>query len=141
MALRSVDYAAYLLSPAWRRRRSRAIRRAGGRCQWVAPGNPGGPACGRWRTTLHVHHLTYARLGREADEDLQVLCARHHAVAELLKAACPNCGRRYTDSTYYAECVWDDACHAYSGTRWAKRLDAAEERLAAEHRCPGVAWC
>ena len=31
------------------------------------------------RSSLQVHHLTYARLGREIDEDLVVLCRMCHA--------------------------------------------------------------
>jgi hypothetical protein len=64
---RSARYQGVMQSVGWRRRRSRAIRRAGRRCQ----------ACGA-RGPLDVHHLTYARLGREAPGDLRVLCPACH---------------------------------------------------------------
>jgi len=34
-------------------------------------------ACGS-ESELHVHHTSYERLGNEADDDLQVLCASCH---------------------------------------------------------------
>lgn len=61
----------YLRSKAWRDRRMEAIEKAGFRCH----------ACGRreWDTSkLQVHHLSYDRLGREEDEDLEVWCERCH---------------------------------------------------------------
>jgi 5-methylcytosine-specific restriction endonuclease McrA len=68
----SLLYDSYLHSQLWRARRWQWIAQARGRCQH----------CGH-RGDLTVHHLTYARLGRERDEDVQVLCwpchhARHH---------------------------------------------------------------
>jgi hypothetical protein len=33
-------------------------------------------------TFLHVHHVSYARLGEELDEDLEALCKRCHNVEE-----------------------------------------------------------
>lgn len=62
------SYAEYLLSPWWQKRRKRALKRAGYRCQQC-----------RCRGMLHVHHLTYARLGQERNADLEVLCERCHA--------------------------------------------------------------
>lgn len=62
------DYQQHLKSKDWRRRRAEARRRAGGRCR----------VCGT-RANLHTHHKTYARLGREPQHDLVVLCATHHA--------------------------------------------------------------
>jgi hypothetical protein len=57
----------YLKSDGWKRRRKRALARAGYRCQ----------RCGA-RGRLDVHHLTYKRRGRERDADLQVLCRSCH---------------------------------------------------------------
>lgn len=62
-----MDYAAYIESAAWRERRDERIRAVGGRCQLC---NGGGE--------LHVHHRTYARVGREFDSDLTVLCVGCH---------------------------------------------------------------
>ncbi len=62
-------YRIYIHSPAWQVRRERAIQRAGGRCQ----------VCGA-RKRLQVHHVSYANLGHERDEDLTVLCWACHSV-------------------------------------------------------------
>jgi hypothetical protein len=57
----------YLRSAQWRARAARARSRAGNRCE----------RCGQCRR-LDVHHLSYARLGRERDGDLCVLCRDCH---------------------------------------------------------------
>jgi HNH endonuclease len=67
---RSGEYQSYLQSDAWRARRERTLMLAGGWCQ----------RCGGARAT-DAHHVTYVRLGREADGDLEALCARCHAEA------------------------------------------------------------
>jgi 5-methylcytosine-specific restriction endonuclease McrA len=59
----SSQYLTYIHSSAWKVRRERALSRAGFRCQ----------VCGA-RSRLQVHHVTYANLGHEADEDLTVMC-------------------------------------------------------------------
>ena len=70
----------YLRSPHWRARRARSIALAGNRCE----------RCGRGGS-LDVHHRSYARLGRERDRDLRVLCRdchdrEHHPLLALLRA-------------------------------------------------------
>lgn len=65
-----MDYQRYLRSRAWRATRKRY--RESGRPQVCA-------VCGNPRYELH--HLTYARLGRERLDDLQPLCRRHHIAA------------------------------------------------------------
>jgi hypothetical protein len=65
----SVAYRAVMASAGWRRRRARAVRRAGRRCQ----------RCGA-RGPLDVHHLTYRTLGRERPGDLLAVCERCHGV-------------------------------------------------------------
>lgn len=67
-------YTAYINSPQWKRRCARAIARAGDRCQ----------RCGftKYSRRLEVHHLTYARLGHERDEDLIVVCHECHVAAD-----------------------------------------------------------
>ena len=65
---RAMSYSDYLQTPHWQDKRAGAIRRAGGRCE----------RCGK-RGRLDVHHVTYARLGREADGDLVALCRACHA--------------------------------------------------------------
>jgi 5-methylcytosine-specific restriction endonuclease McrA len=63
-------YGRYLRSPAWRAKARAALERAGWKCQ----------VCGadRWLTRLDVHHNSYECLGREAPEDLCVLCRHCH---------------------------------------------------------------
>lgn len=62
-------YAKYLTSSHWRKIRKSAVDRAGGRCM----------LCNRDEESLHVHHRTYERLGKEDPMDLIVLCATHHS--------------------------------------------------------------
>ena len=64
---RSALYQAVMASGGWRRRRRRAIGRAGRRCQRCGAPGP-----------LDVHHLTYARLGRERPGDLLAVCESCH---------------------------------------------------------------
>jgi len=67
-------YDAYIKSPEWKRRRQHAIELAGYCCE----------ACGAtaWDTRLEVHHLTYERLGDEADKDLVAMCPKCHEKAD-----------------------------------------------------------
>ena len=60
-------YLTYLRSATWRRKRAAALKRAGFRCQ-VCNGSK----------RLDVHHRTYARLGNELVDDLEVLCRDCH---------------------------------------------------------------
>lgn len=60
---RKALYQGYLKTDHWRQRRELALERAERRCQECGKGGP-----------LEVHHLTYARLFQERDEDLLVLC-------------------------------------------------------------------
>ncbi len=73
-ALRALPYKLYLQTPEWLSTRNRALQRAKYHCE----------RCDAPRD-LQVHHLSYARLGAELDEDLQVLCRGchlgHHVVA------------------------------------------------------------
>lgn len=52
----------------WKMRRKAAMRRAGHVCQ----------ECGASDRNLHVHHLSYERIGREHPNDLAVLCNSCH---------------------------------------------------------------
>lgn len=93
-------YIAYINSPAWRLRKRRALALAGNRCEYRSPDSFGNVAelrCPRTRY-LQVHHLTYARLGHEADEDLQVLCWAHHMLEHLMQARCVRCTSRVFSS-------------------------------------------
>ncbi len=70
----SAEYTRYINSDRWRKRRKRALKLAGGRCQHRGP-------FGRCKARHHLqcHHLTYARFGHEADADLKMLCVKHHS--------------------------------------------------------------
>ena len=73
---RRAVYDAYLASHAWHRRRKAWY------AAWLTQhGTP--PVClvcdREWSLRNgHLHHLTYMRIGDEADRDLVSLCARHH---------------------------------------------------------------
>lgn len=65
-------YREYLNSSAWRAKREEMLELAGYQCEECGSGGH-----------LHVHHLTYARLGREELDDLAVLCPQCHEAAHL----------------------------------------------------------
>lgn len=69
------DYRRYLASSHWKATRAAKAKAAGYRCQ----------RCGEYgrRTResvvgLHVHHLSYERLGHEEMDDLELLCVACH---------------------------------------------------------------
>jgi hypothetical protein len=84
-------YAQYISSPEWAQRKRRALFLAQERCQYetVDPYEQV-HRCPR-RRYLAVHHRTYERLGREADDDLEVLCWHHHMVEHLMWQECERC--------------------------------------------------
>ena len=104
-------YEAYINSAKWRRRRQRAIERAGYRCE----------KCGvsAQEERLEVHHLTYERLGSERDEDLSVLCHACHAKADLERA---NKGQQKARSVLWARRLDGWATKVY-GEDWQDRHD------------------
>lgn len=61
------DYQAYQGSEAWKTRVASVMCRANGNCE----------RC-REQKAVHVHHLTYERVGDERLEDLQALCFDCH---------------------------------------------------------------
>ena len=63
-----VSYVEYLTTTGWRVRAWNAKAAAGWVCQECGSDGP-----------LEVHHLNYARVGHERDEDLIVLCDECHA--------------------------------------------------------------
>lgn len=101
----STDYIAYLSSPEWRAFRRRALEEAGHRCSWTSC-NVG--------VKLHVHHVTYERLGRERLSDVLVLCDYHHMVehrrlsAERLEdARFDGWASKVFGDDYDADYAWD----------------------------------
>lgn len=74
------EYDRYLETPHWQTFRRRALDeqlRTHGRnfCVNCPPGSPTPKA-----VDLHVHHLTYERLGREQLEDVTIICRACHEV-------------------------------------------------------------
>lgn len=66
---KKIDYKVYLQSGTWKRKRLLKLEQVGNSCE----------NCGfRADKGLHVHHLTYERLGDELLEDLKVLCEDCH---------------------------------------------------------------
>lgn len=75
------EYHQYLRSEAWQEKRRDAIRRAGGRCSdCLATGK------------LHIHHLTYDRVGNELPGDLIACCPWCHHVRHKGTPKCQRCG-------------------------------------------------
>lgn len=62
-------YERYITSSEWDTKRKQALNAHGAYCR----------GCGRNNIGLHVHHRTYARLGRERMSDLVILCEPCHA--------------------------------------------------------------
>lgn len=65
---RPASYETYIGSKRWRKKRAKALAHHGRVCV----------SCGATHR-LRVHHKTYARLGNELMDDLQVLCVDCHA--------------------------------------------------------------
>ena len=64
-------------SAQWRNISALVKKQAGQRCQ----------RCGFGSTTLHAHHLTYERFGKERLEDLECVCERCHPKADAQRVA------------------------------------------------------
>jgi 5-methylcytosine-specific restriction endonuclease McrA len=69
-AERRAWYDAYLTSPEWRARREKVMRRANGVCEGCLASR-----------AVHVHHLTYAHVGRELLFELVAVCESCHELA------------------------------------------------------------
>ena len=69
-------YKAVLASPHWKALKRRLLTECDGRCE----------RCGI-RAALELHHETYERLGRERDEDVELVCGRCHEIADEERAA------------------------------------------------------
>lgn len=69
-------YKDYIASERWARKRTQVFAHYGKRC-W---------ACRTMRGPIHVHHLSYANLGREPMNDLIPLCMQcHREVTRIYK--------------------------------------------------------
>lgn len=67
-------YKEYLASAAWRKRRERIFTKR----TTEGEAGPVCEDCRRVRRGLTLHHITYARVRRERQEDLRILCAWCH---------------------------------------------------------------
>jgi hypothetical protein len=74
-----VDYREYINGQDWRARR-RAYLAKFPSCKRCGMGMEEHKA--RFDTALHVHHISYTRLGAELDEDLETLCKPCHLQEE-----------------------------------------------------------
>jgi len=72
MKMTKEDYAKYLKSPHWKAKRKEAIQAHGCKCS----------RCGRQMGSyyMRVHHKSYANLGNEPLDDLEVMCVFCHEV-------------------------------------------------------------
>lgn len=72
------EYRNYIASAKWQQRRKEFLNLEGEKCarcempRWLAEI--------AYDQDLHVHHLSYANIGCEKDEDLEALCRRCHQV-------------------------------------------------------------
>lgn len=71
---KTMDYQHYLTTVHWEKTRARKVAQVNYKCE----------KCSR-TSGLEVHHLTYARLGEERLEDLQVLCPVCHRKAHEIE--------------------------------------------------------
>lgn len=112
------EYAAYLQSSTWRRRRDRALRDAGYRCE----------DCDA-RKGLQVHHLSYAVLGGlEPKRALRVVCRECHEGAHVEQ------DKREHAGVYVA--LVSDVLKRERFTCWADLLDATKDAC----RRVGLRW-
>ena len=139
--LRRLQYKEYLASQVWRDKRNAKLVEVGHRCEFETEGGrPDKPIYTRCEATdfLHAHHLTYDRFGgQEVSEDLQILCAFHHGVVELMKRNCLRCREpvfNYAeDAEQHWELYWERERESHQGDcfvvenfdDWGLALDSA----------------
>jgi hypothetical protein len=71
----STKYRRYIKSKKWREFKARIISARGRVCQ----------ECGKTTYEMHLHHLTYIRLGNELPSDVKLLCINCHEKIEMEK--------------------------------------------------------
>ena len=74
-----VDYQAYINSNAWKTKRYAYGITFGWKCQRCGIPHP------QDRNLLHLHHKTYARLGHERIEDVELICVDCHSKEHFAK--------------------------------------------------------
>lgn len=83
--LGSADYRRYMKSPEWAARKRGYFLNHARRCK----------ACGS-KSDIQLHHMNYARLGRERDSDMVALCERCHTRVHQLHARAGGSLKRVT---------------------------------------------
>lgn len=69
------DYRTYIRSPEWRKKRERAFKILGRKCQ----------KCGKTKN-LRVHHKHYETLYHESAEDVEIVCTDCHPMQDEIRA-------------------------------------------------------
>lgn len=116
------EYRDYIQSEAWRKRRKEFLASFDD-CECNRCGLPRWLAVVAYDQDIHVHHRSYANVGAELDDDLELLCKRCHDIEsfgkselhEVRKTKCISCNldtfnlqRRLCDECYFCE----------TGLRW-----------------------
>lgn len=83
--MNKLQYQAYLESDHWQEL-SRRIRQERGKCEGCGIDNR--DSIKKYRQNLNVHHKTYARVGKERNSDVELLCwkchLRHHGAGAFV---------------------------------------------------------
>lgn len=132
-----VAYASYMRSAAWDGRRRAALIAADYQCE----------RCGAEDEELQVHHLTYARLGRELPSDLKVVCIDCHALEDRereQRVAYDEAFRRWAAEQFGPDWRWIGQT-GYVEQQFALyiellNLDASDLAPAVERDTPGDAF-
>lgn len=72
------EYREYISSPQWKERRKEFLAVFGTHC--ANCNLPRLLAIVAYDQDLHVHHVSYARIGQETEDDLKALCKRCHEI-------------------------------------------------------------
>lgn len=83
MRMTKADYAKYLKSAHWKAKRKEAIAHYGAKCRRCGAV----PSPGYSTYYMRVHHKSYAHLGNEPMEDLEVLCLNCHEIHHDIRNA------------------------------------------------------
>ena len=94
------EYRQYICSLEWKERRKDFIAVFGTHCANCKL--PRLFAIIAYDQDLHVHHVSYARIGQETDDDLKALCKRCHEIETFGSSklhqppsvSCQNCGNK-----------------------------------------------
>lgn len=111
-----INYAEYLASDDWKRRRKELLRAHGWKC--AACGIPRILALWWDREDLNIHHRRYDTLGSESPDDVEALCEKCHGAEHRAEG-----GRERKDELWWIAAVW---AHVVGGQRGKEARIAAE---------------